>query len=296
MQKATSTKTSTMRSILSGPLFLLCLCCLLPGCVNLKKVNDYSAGSLKSLKKFEEIGYTFNRACLDRCELEQLRSLRLRAGDCNCSLDQQADSIALLIYNSVKGYFEGMTRISDGKVTDYKPDALTKALKEGSFGDLKIGKEEVDSYAAISTILLRATTDIYRKKKISKYIEEANGPVQVLLSAMDFNLAANLNGKLNVRKQRLENIYVSLVNDSLASLYDKTRAIEDYNSATRGIELRQKQLTTFSKGLKTIAAGHQQLYDSRNKITVGELKELLTQYASDLQNIVDEFNKLKNQS
>jgi len=42
--------------------------------------------------------------------------------------------------------------------------------------------------------------------------------------------------------------------------------------------------------------GHQKLFESRKSLTSKEVIEMLTQYASDLQDIITEFNKLKNEN
>jgi hypothetical protein len=57
---------------------------------------------------------------------------------------------------------------------------------------------------------------------------------------------------------------------------------------------REKNLIdAFAKSLTTISDGHQKLYDNRNKLTSKEIKELMKQYASNVQDITTEFNKLK---
>ena len=104
-----------------------------------------------------------------------------REEECNCDLYTTADSVTLLIYKAIRGYFSGLAHISNNELTAYNPGALQKALTEGNFGDKKIEKEQVDAYTNIYKILLRATADLYRKKKIKQYIEEANQPIQVLI-------------------------------------------------------------------------------------------------------------------
>lgn len=265
-------------------------------CVSLKKVNDYSSNAAKSIKKFEELGYSFAKACNEKCQIEQLEKKQLFKTGCNCQLEDEADSVTLIIYNSIKGYFEGLTKLSNNELTNYKFDALTKSLKEGDFGDIKINKDHVDAYAKISKILTRSVTDGYRRKKLSTYIGEANDAIKVLLGALNFNLVSNLSKRLETKRQRLESYYFDLSNDANASAYEKKKIIEEYNLSLADIEVKKKQTVTFGKGIGTISKGHQELFDNRNKLNAKELKELLTQYASDIQDIVDEFNKLKNQN
>ena len=267
--------------------------CMMSGCVSFQKVNDYAASSLKSLKKYDEIGYSYTRACRDKCNMEQIRFLRLSKDVCACGTEKTADSVITVLYNSVKGYYDGLNKLSANNLTSYKTEALTKVLKSGQFGDLKIEKAEVDAYAKLSSLMLTAITDGYRSKKIKIYIAGANESIQILLKSLEYSLASNLTGKLIIHKQRIESIYFDLVNDSLASAFEKKRAIDEYNGLNEETDIRHKQIMSFSKSLKNISAGHQVLYEHRNKMNAKEIRELLARYASELEDLVSEFNKLK---
>ena len=87
-------------------LALILLTVVLSSCVNLKHVNDFSSSSLKSIKKFEEIKFSFKQNCLDNCQDNKINDLNLKAQDCDCKLNEKADSVTLLIYNSVRGYLD----------------------------------------------------------------------------------------------------------------------------------------------------------------------------------------------
>src|SRR3978361_1245753 len=89
--------------------FALSLALILTGCANLKTLNYYSSNSVKGLKKFEQIGYSFTKACNDRCAIEQLEKNQLIRTGCECKSEREADSVTLAIYTAIKGYFEGLT-------------------------------------------------------------------------------------------------------------------------------------------------------------------------------------------
>jgi hypothetical protein len=267
----------------------------LTGCISLKKVNDYSSNALQGIQKFEEVSYTFNQACIDKCKIEQLKTLRITNTDCDCKLSDEADSITFLMYNAIKGYLQGLSKISDNKSTTYNSDALTKALKEGNFGTITIGKEDVDAYSMLGKIIIQAVTENYKKKQIKKFIEDGNAPVITLLRSMQFNLSANLSGLLKVKKESLRAFYFDLMDSPGMSPYEKIHAIKEYDEQVLAATIRQKEIVAFVKGLKKIEAGHQQLYDHRNQLSGKELSDLLSQYRSEIKDIVDEFNKLKNQ-
>lgn len=275
-------------------IILLFFYLLITGCSSVSRISDYSTSALKTLKKYEELGYTFDKACRDKCYLEQVRTSSLAFADCHCEQDQTADSITSVLYKAVKSYYDGLTKLSVNKLTSYKTQALARELASGKFGDLKINKAEADAYSKLSALLLNAITESYRRKKIKVFIEQANEPVQVLISALHSNLASNLAGKINVHKERLQSIYHNFLQDSTSSEYEKKKIIDDFTIQAEDLDLQQKQLISFGKALKSISAGHQKMYDHRNKINANEMKEMLAQYASDLEDMISDFNKLKN--
>ncbi len=263
-------------------------------CVSLRQINEYSSTSLAGIEKFENIDYTFTRHCLDACLFNAMRNFEIkREEECNCDLYKTADSVTLLIYNAIRGYFSGLAHISNNELTAYDPGALQKALTEGNFWDIKIEKEHVDAYTNIYTILLRATADLYRKKKIKQYIEEANQPIQVLIQKFQFILQKNLEGELNFKMEKLYAYYKEMSLNENITDYEKGKATVDYYQQLSAITREKDLIDAFAKSLTTISDGHQKLYDNRNKLTSKEIKELMKQYASNVQDITTEFNKLK---
>ncbi len=273
---------------------LLWVIVITQSCVNLKQVNSYSAKSLTGIKQFEEIQYSFSQYCFDRCQLENITQYLIkREPDCSCSLYKTADSVTLLIYNSVRGYFDGLANLSANELTKYDFDAFKKAITAGDWGSIKIDDADVKAYSAISAILLRATTDLYRKQKIKEYIAQANEPIQLLLSKLQFILQKNLSGELNFKKERLYAYYKELGLGRNISDYEKGKAATDYYQQISLITNQQNQIDSFVKNLRGIASGHQKLYDNRNKLTFKEVQEMIKGYTGDIEDLIAEFNKLK---
>jgi len=268
---------------------------VLSSCVNLKHVNDFSTSSLKSVKNFEAIDYSFKQNCLDKCQDQNIKKLVLIPQECNCEADEKADSITFLIYNAVRGYLDGLTNLSNNNLTTYKMDPLTKALTKSDLAAIKVEKAQVEAYSNISNVLLNAFANKYRKHKIKEYVKAANEPFQVLIRFLDFNLSSNLADKLNVQKLRIREDYLKLIKDSTLSSLEKRKTIEEYYHRLDLIEAKQQTLNTYSKALKKTAGGHQNLADNIDKLNIYEIKEQLTQDASDIQDMISEFNKIPKQ-
>lgn len=277
---------------LKTTLLLLFLTLGFSSCVNLKNVNDFSSSSLKSIKNFEALDCSFKQICLDNCQDEKINALLLNQTACDCKTNEKADSITFLIYTAVKGYLDGLTNLSNNNFINYKIDPLTKALTKSDFAAIKIEKSQVEAYSNISNLLLNAFTNKYRKHKIKEFVKAGNGPLQVLISFLDFNLSANLAGKLNVQKQGIKDNYFELTKDQTLSSFEKRKAVEEYYQRSDKIEAKCTALTTYAKALKKIAVGHQTLADNIDRMNIYEIKEQLTQDASDIQDIISEFNKL----
>jgi hypothetical protein len=199
----------------------------------------------------------------------------------------------MLLYTAIKGYFDGLTKLSNNELTTYKFDALAKSIKEGNEAGLRISSRDVDAYTKISGLLTKTVTDEYRKRKISNYIAEANEPVKVLLNTLKFNLVANLSRNLETKQQRLQDFYTNLLYDSTSSAYEKMKIIEDFKAAKRKIKTKENQIAAYGNSLNLMALGHQKLFENRNKLSAKDLKNLMSQYASNMEDLEDEFNKLK---
>ncbi|HOV11862.1 MAG TPA: hypothetical protein PLT47_11635 [Bacteroidales bacterium] len=275
-------------------LFMALMALCLSACVNLKSVTDYSTAASAGIKNYEEIDYTFSQHCYERCQFEAIRNFEVKKeSDCDCETYQKADSVTLLIYNAIKGYFDGLINLSANELTDYSFDALQTSLTEGNFGKIKIEKEHVEAYGTISKILLKATTDLYRKKKLKVYIEEANEPLQLLLNKFQFIIQNNLEGELSFKKEKLYVYYKEMSLSTTLTDYEKGKGIIDYYRQLSEIDAKQKQIDAYAKSIKIIAEGHQKLFDNRNKMTIKELQELLSSYTSNIKDIISEFKKLK---
>ncbi len=265
----------------------------LTSCVNLKRVNDLSKSSLESIKLYEKLEYSFTQSCIDNCLDERINALDITSPQCNCTLDEKADEVTLRIYNTIKAYYDGLAKLSDNALTDYKMDPLLNAITEGNFGSVVIKKEDAEAYSKISKILLKAFTDGYRKKKIKEYVTGANESIKILTELLKTNIKTNLYQKLEVKKQRIKTYYFDLVKDPALAPWDRALAVREYYSRLSKIEIQQKQLTAYSSVLDKVKTGHHDLSVNIDKLSKAEIKALLAQYASDIQDIISEYNKLK---
>lgn len=266
----------------------------LNGCVSLRSVSDFSSASVSGIKKFDDIGYSFQQHCLEGCGFEAVRSFEImRETKCDCADYRKADQLTRQIYNSLKSYFTGLSNLSANKLTSYNFRSFENSLTKGDFGKISIDDEDVEAFTNLSGILLRASTDLYRRSRIRDYIGEANSHVQILLEKFQFIIGQNLKGELDFRKEKLFSYYREMKMGNTLNEYEKGKAAADYYEQIYDIRFLQKQMDAFARSMKSIAEGHQELYDSRNKISAREVAVRLAGYACDIQDIISEFNKFK---
>jgi hypothetical protein len=283
------------KSFSTSVLGVLMLSILIGGCANLRAINDFSSDSLRGVQKFEQINYSFTQHCHDRCVFEATRKFEIkRSLECDCDIYKKADTVTMLIYNSIRGYLIGLTNLSGNNLANYNLDTLKRSLTEGNFGDIKIGKEQVNAYGGIAQILLNAVAGAYRIKKIKLYVEQANKPIQILLNKFQFILQKNLNDELNFKKEKLFAFYRELLLNNDLTEYEKGKATTEYYEQVANIDRTQQEIDLFAGSLVNISEGHQKIYDNRNKLTARELKNLLVGYQSNISNMISHFNKLKN--
>ncbi|PRX56049.1 hypothetical protein [Flagellimonas meridianipacifica] len=279
-------KTSSIR------ITVVAVCCITAtSCFNLQHVTDYSLSALEGVQTFENIHYGFAQSCKDRCVFKKTNDFVIEEDGCDCSSEKKADSINLKIFHAVYGYFEGLSLLSENDLVTYKTEALDNALTEGSFGSIKIEKEQVVSYSQVAQILIRAFGDTKRKNKIKAYVTEANEPIKELLAYLDFNLSSNLYGKLEVEKERNRAFFFDITKNEALSFFEKRQATQEYYERLNNIEKKQNQLLIYSQTLQKVSEGHQKLFENLETLKAEEIKHLLFSYANEIDIVIIQFKK-----
>lgn len=259
---------------------------LCTNCVNLKHIGEFSKTSIEGIEQFETVSPGFSKICRQDCQQKYIRKLDIHHTDCDCEENEKADSITRLIYNTTKDYFYGLSDLSNNELTSYKTNDFTQALATGNFGPVQLNESDVRAYSDISTLLLRAFTDSFRRKKIKEYVAQAHGPLLELLHFLELNLTGNLNGKLEVQKSVLKNFYFDFLKDKKLSDYERTKFAEDYFRSISEIAMQQEELDTYAQILRDIAQGHTILYNNVSHMADEEVRKELAGYGRQMGNTI----------
>jgi hypothetical protein len=276
-------------------IWMICMAFSVFSCVNLKGVREFSMTSLDGIRGFEQLDYTFSDHCTSRCEDEAIRKYEIkRSLECPCDVYLKADSVTLLMYQTIAGYFVGLGSLSQNELTGYSTDAMLVAMTAEELGPLQIDQNLATAYSAISNLLLRSSTDFYRRRKIAAYIEEANEPLQVLLDKFGQIVRTNLKGELRFKKERMYAFHMDMkMNNTLQSDFEKGSAAANYYRALAEVQRLERRMDLFANTLDEIAKGHQVLYDRRDKLSVKELALAMLEYSGHVQKTISEFNQFK---
>ncbi|NNE78405.1 MAG: hypothetical protein HKN31_15185 [Pricia sp.] len=281
-----------MSTFLRNNLPIVLFALILGSCVNLKHVGEFSKTSVESIDEYDALPISFLQICVEDCEQKHIQNLQIHDTSCDCKQNKKADSITQVIFNGVRDYLIGLTDISQNKLTNYQTDDLTNALGTGDFGPLKLAQEDVNAFSKVSTVILRAFTDGYRRNKIKAYVTDAHEPLLKLLRFLELNLTGNMKGKLEVQKSSLKNFYFDFVRDKNLSVYERTKFAEDYFQSIAEIEKKQKELDVFAMTLQHIAEGHKTLKVNIDNLTDKKVKGQLARYASRLKNIASSTREI----
>lgn len=254
------------------------------GCVSLKEVNQYTASSITSLHKINDLNYDFSDYCQRDCELKQLRAGQIDTlYVCSCEgLATKADEAIQQIHSTITSYLDAIHQLSDNKPFVYNVSNLTGALQENPL--LNLSSDQVNVYTKAGNFIATAATAFYRKKKLSLYLQEADPVFQDLTETFIF-LIGRLKSQLRTDYDlRMTNIYQMKDNNQnkdfrqmLVKLFLDERAYYKKHDA---------RIDSYITLLQTVKKGHHELYLQRDDLKNHKIKELIKHYSEDIQDIV----------
>lgn len=116
-------------------------------------------------------------------------------------------------------------------------------------------------------------TDEFRKNKIRMYVKEADKPLGILTTYLDYNISNNLHGKLKNYKSKLRMYYFGITDDNGNSNFDKMSSLKEYYAELEKINTWEKEIKTYAELLQKIKKGHHELAKNVDKIKDDELKK-----------------------
>ena len=256
---------------------------LLSGCANLGAIQEFARTSADSA------AYTrLTDEYVNSPETSKLYTLENDAGE-RSRLDALAAerkpqaARLLLMHQALASYMAAVGELAaDGLAeADTELDGMFDAAVKANYVDETTGAP----LRSISKILAEAALNGYRQRELNKVIAAANAPLQqliahqlVLMEAYGQSLANER--AMQVRHQR---VLHAMAREKSREPVAAELIWERSNLTAVQFREREKALPKYVETLKQIAAGHQALYDNRERLSNQEVAAQIKRYTKRIQ-------------
>ncbi len=253
-------------------------------CVSLTEVHNYATTSVKALNNIDSVDYTFKDYCQQDCELQQLRAGEIRPDFiCTClSAATSADEEIQKILLTATAYLQAVASLSNNKAFSYDVSDLTQAAQKGRL--LNLDEKQVSVATKAGSFIATAATTMYRKKKLKKYLGEADTLFQNLTETLVYLVDNRLRAQLKFEYDaRLANMKQMLDNANDRAI--KQMVIKSYLDEKAYYSKHDSLIDAYVVLLKAVQKGYHELYTLRYKLNLESTKKLIRNYSQDLQDL-----------
>ena len=257
-------------------LSLLAAIAFLSACTNLSAVREWSATSVEATQ-YNEIVATY----ADTPE-------RLNRYDPSANWEQQivirqnqAEALKKIL-SVVSDYMRALSILASDNIIDYDEDvdSLTSGIAQLDAG---ISEETLGAVGKIVKALLGAATGLYQKRQVAQIVGLANAPLQTILSQELRDIVdQDFRRDLRIEKAQMRRYYNSKIQTGNPSDAAQVAIMEWKEWRQDQIDRRIMAVDAYLVVLDTIADGHQQLYDNRNRLGAKDLIKKLYAHANEL--------------
>ncbi|MFD2572121.1 hypothetical protein ACFSUS_15865 [Spirosoma soli] len=213
---------------------------------------------------------------------------------------QLADTLIRTGNELLINYFQALTALSSTNST-FVPVRLKSSTFDAFLQNsaLKLSAEQTASFNRVANVLGAAATGAYRRRKIANLIERSHNDVRQVLGVMAFaneRLAQVVAISLDQQYGYYKN---GLIQDPTLTYSQKRESAQQWLKTAKANEQTRQAILTYVKALKTLQAGHDELYTQRNKLTtkaalsgIGAYLPILQQLRSDLEQLKPVYGRL----
>ncbi|HEX6775062.1 MAG TPA: hypothetical protein VF238_04395 [Methylomirabilota bacterium] len=247
------------------------------GCVSLGAVRDFASTSSDAVQYSHLVSaYAGTPARLKRYEPQSQWPVLDRQ-----TTEREAQRERLLLRQKlIQEYMDALGQLAADDLVSYdlvsddnQLDVLGNAVKNAKFDD----QSEAAAFSAVSKLLVGAVTDRWRRGKVVSLIEQTEAPFQVVMGAMITIVGTDFGSDVANERVALDKYYGTLQREGkdpagLAALAEWREMREAQ------LRDRDSAIASYTTVLKTIAAGHHKLYESRHELSKPEIKAEIHRY------------------
>ena len=204
----------------------------------------------------------------------ELDAQRMRREAQQASLD--------VLQQTMVGYMQGLGGLTTGEIRTY--DKSLKDLGASLNKATLLTSDEKEAVAALSTLLARGVTAVYRQNEIKKLIRDGNQPLQDIVKATRKIVAKGIYADLQVESTLVSRYYDNfmLAPDNPPEPVAMALAREAKAEALGRVDSRIKGAQAYDVVLEKVAQGHQYLHEHKDRIGNDELNDQFSPYIDEL--------------
>jgi hypothetical protein len=252
---------------------------VLQGCANFKEVSTFASLSAKGAG-YDAVIRDYIGA-VDR--RKQYQPQKFQAELAALKVSREAQSAALdLLQRTITGYMQGLDSLASGNIRSY--DESLEDFGENLNKVSLLSDKEKDAIGALSTLLARSVTAVYRQHELRKLIQDGNQPLQDVVTATCKIVKNGIIPDLQAESALIERYYDNfmLAPDNPAEPVAMALARENKVEALGRVDTRIQRAQHYDAVLERIAAGHQYLYEHWEMISNDKLGRQFKTYVEAL--------------
>lgn len=241
---------------------------VLQGCANFKEVSAFASLSAKGAG-YDAVIRDYIGA-VDR--RKQYQPQKFQAELAALKVSREAQSAALdLLQRTITGYMQGLDSLASGNIRSY--DESLEDFGENLNKVSLLSDKEKDAVGALSTLLARSVTAVYRQHELRKLIQDGNQPLQDVVTATRKIVKNGIIPDLQAESALIERYYDNfmLAPGNPAEPVAMALARESKAGELGRVRARIQTAQHYDIVLGRIAAGHQYLYEHREMISNDKL-------------------------
>lgn len=262
------------------PIWAMALIAGLVGCANLKEVREF-AGESARLAAYTELTTRF-RDTYQR-ESPYLTGETAKLAEANDKKRKAAYEDLAKVHDTVALYMKTLATLAGEDTFDLSKgiDAISGNIK--AHPEFGIQVKHVDAATSVTKVVAKWISAGYQQAAVKEMIKEGNAPMQALLEGMaglvEIYRKTHANEKASVLGLfEVELAFADSGKDRLLATLARVHAREkaaEYSAA-------EAKYTAAARGIRSIAEGHQRLFENVDRLSTDEVKELLKRATKDL--------------
>jgi hypothetical protein len=271
------TKRFTSRQLLWCPLVLIAIA--LVGCVDLSAIRRFADQAAETASYSDLTHYYISH--YDRvARYSKIKPEDAAKHAADAEKRQKQELPLLGLQRGLVEYLNALATLASDQAVNY--DQSLKGLADELKDSKLVTDSRADAFQSISSLLARAATDGYRRKKLKDFITQGNAPVQKLIDGLTNIVGVQFMREMDNERGAVEGYYDKIIakateNDPATALVEDKKA-NDLDQ----IRARQAACGAYVAAMTKIAQAHQELYDRRDRLANAETLTLMYGYSQDV--------------